>query len=41
MQNTNSVLALSKIADATTNEQSNILDNIKEKLLQVSTDTTS
>ena len=41
IENTNSAIALTQIADSATNEQSNILDNVKEKLLQASTDTTS
>ena len=41
IENTNSALALTQIADSATKEQSNILDNVKEKLLQASTDTTS
>jgi flagellin len=41
IENTNSAIALTQIADGATKEQSNILDNVKEKLLQASTDTTS
>lgn len=41
IENTNSAIAATQIASGATNEQSNILDNIKEKLLQASTDTTS
>jgi len=41
IENTNSAIASSQIASGATNEQSNILDNIKGKLLQASTDTTS
>uniref|UniRef100_UPI0040478816 flagellin n=1 Tax=Aliarcobacter sp. TaxID=2321116 RepID=UPI0040478816 len=41
MENTNSAIATTQIASSATNEQSKILDNIKEKLLQASTDTTS
>ena len=41
IENTNSAIALTQIADGAAKEQSNILDNIKEKLLQASTDTTS
>lgn len=41
IENANSAIAATQIASSTTNEQSNILDNIKEKLLQASTDTTS
>lgn len=41
IENSNSGLALTQIADKAIDEQSNILDNIKEKLLQASTDTTS
>ena len=41
IENTNSAIASSQIASSATNEQSNILDTIKEKLLQASTDTTS
>lgn len=41
VENTNSGLALAQIADGAVKEQSNILDNVKEKLLQASTDTTS
>ena len=40
IENTNSAIALTQIADGATKEQSNILDNVKEKLLQASTDTT-
>ena len=41
LENTNSAIAASQIASGSTNEQSKILDNVKEKLLQASTDTTS
>lgn len=41
IENANSAIAATQIASSATNEQSNILDNIKEKLLQASTDTTS
>jgi flagellin len=41
IENTNSAIAATQIASSATNEQSKILDNIKEKLLQASTDTTS
>lgn len=41
IENTNSAIASSQIASGATNEQSKILDNVKEKLLQASTDTTS
>lgn len=41
IENTNSAIAVTQIASSATNEQSNILDNIKGKLLQASTDTTS
>lgn len=41
IENTNSAIASSQIASSATNEQSNILDDIKKKLLQASTDTTS
>ncbi|SKB80725.1 flagellin [Malaciobacter marinus] len=41
LQNTNSAIASTQIADSAIKEQSNILDNVKEKLLQASTDTTS
>ncbi len=41
IENTNSAIAYTQIADGATKEQSNILDNVKEKLLQASTDTTS
>jgi flagellin len=41
VENTNSGLALTQIADDAISEQSNILNNVKEKLLQASTDTTS
>jgi len=41
ISNVNSAVAASQIADKSINEQSNILDNVKEKLLQASTDTTS
>lgn len=41
LENTNSAIASVQIADSAISEQSKILDNIKEKLLQASTDTTS
>lgn len=41
IENTNSAIAATQIASSATTEQSKILDNIKEKLLQASTDTTS
>ena len=41
IENTNSAIAATQIASGATNEQSKILDNVKEKLLQASTDTTS
>jgi len=41
IENTNSAIAATQIATGATNEQSKILDTIKEKLLQASTDTTS
>jgi len=41
IENSNSAIALTQIADGATKEQSSILDNVKEKLLQASTDTTS
>lgn len=41
IDNVNSGLASLQIADKSISEQSNILDTIKEKLLQASTDTTS
>jgi flagellin len=41
IENTNSAIALTQIADGAIKEQTNILDNVKEKLLQASTDTTS
>ncbi|RXJ84629.1 flagellin [Arcobacter cloacae] len=41
VENTNSAIAATQIASGATNEQSKILDNIREKLLQASTDTTS
>ena len=41
IENTNSAIASTQIASSATNEQSSILDSIKEKLLQASTDTTS
>ena len=41
IENTNSAIAATQIASSATNEQSKILDTIKEKLLQASTDTTS
>jgi flagellin len=41
IENTNSAIASSQIASSATNEQSTILDDVKKKLLQASTDTTS
>lgn len=41
IENTNSAIAATQIASGATSEQSKILDNVKEKLLQASTDTTS
>lgn len=41
IENTNSAIASTQIASSAINEQSSILDSIKEKLLQASTDTTS
>ena len=41
IENTNSAIAATQIASGATSEQSKILDNAKEKLLQASTDTTS
>ena len=41
LENANSAIAATQIASSATNEQSNILNNVKEKLLQASTDTTS
>ncbi|MAD42842.1 MAG: flagellin [Arcobacter sp.] len=41
IENTNSAMAQTQIADGATKEQASILDNVKEKLLQASTDTTS
>ena len=41
LENANSAIAATQIASSATNEQSKILDNVKEKLLQASTDTTS
>lgn len=41
IENTNSAIASTQIASSATNEQSKILDNVKEKLLQASTDTTN
>ena len=41
IENANSAVAATQIASGATNEQSKILDNVKEKLLQASTDTTS
>ncbi len=41
LENANSAIAATQIASSATNEQSNILNNIKEKLLQASTDTTN
>lgn len=41
IDNANSAIALTQIGDQAISEQSKILDNVKEKLLQASTDTTS
>lgn len=41
ISNVNSGVASTQIADSAISEQSNILNNVKEKLLQASTDTTS
>jgi flagellin len=41
IENTNSAIAQTQIADGAISEQSRILDNVKEKLLEASTDTTS
>ncbi len=41
IDNANSAIALTQIGDQAISEQSNILDTVKEKLLQASTDTTS
>ncbi|MDD2887209.1 MAG: flagellin [Aliarcobacter sp.] len=41
IENANSGIAATQIASGATNEQSKILDNVKEKLLQASTATTS
>lgn len=41
IESTNSAIALTQIADSALKEQSSILDNVKEKLLQASTDTTN
>jgi flagellin len=41
IENANSGIAATQIASSATNEQSKILDNVKEKLLQASTATTS
>jgi len=41
IENTNSGIALTQIAQSATNSQSEILDTVKEKLSQASTDTTS
>ena len=41
IENANSAIAATQIASGATNEQSKILDNVREKLLQASTDTTS
>jgi flagellin len=41
VDNANSAIASSQIADGAIREQSSILDTVKEKLLQASTDTTS
>lgn len=41
LENANSAIATTQIASSATNEQSKILDSIKENLLKASTDTTS
>ena len=41
IENTNSAIASTQIASNATNEQSRILDDVKQKLLQAATDTTS
>lgn len=41
LENANSAIAATQIASSATNEQSKILDSIKENLLKASTDTTS
>lgn len=41
IENSNSAVALTQIADSALSRQSTILDDVKEKLLQASTDTTS
>ena len=41
LENVNSAIAATQIASSATNEQSKILDSIKENLLKASTDTTS
>lgn len=41
IENSNSALALTQIADSALSSQSNILDSVREKLLQASSDTTS
>lgn len=41
IENSNSAVALTQIADSALSGQSNILDSVREKLLQASTDTTS
>ena len=41
LSNVNSAVAFTQIGDSSINEQSKLLDTIKEKLLQASTDTTS
>lgn len=41
LDNTNSAIASIQIGDSALSEQSNILDKVKEKLLEASTDTTS
>jgi len=41
LENANSAIAATQIASGAITEQSNILNNVKEKLLQASTDTTS
>ena len=41
IENTNSAVALTQIADGALSNQSSILDNVRERLLEASTDTTS
>jgi len=41
IENSNSAIALTQIADAALSNQSSILDNVRERLLEASTDTTS